>query len=35
VRQAIGSSEWIEETGGMSGNFDLDCSYGPVNMILA
>jgi hypothetical protein len=35
VRQASGSSDWVEETGSASGNVDLDCSYGPLNMILA
>ena len=35
VRQASGSGAWVESTGGPSGNFDLDCSFGPLNMILA
>ena len=35
VQQASGSGAWVENTGGPSGNFDLDCSFGPLNMILA
>ena len=35
VSRASTSDVWVENTGGPDGNYDLDCSFGPVNMVLA
>lgn len=35
VSRASTSDEWVESTGGPEGNYDLDCSFGPVNIVLA
>ena len=30
---APAAAKWQEFTGGAKGNFDLDCSFGPVNIV--